>query len=229
MVVVVAHRGASAYEPENTLRAVRRAIEMGADAVEVDVRLSRDAELVVVHDEDLWRVSRVKAKVRDLSLRELRGVDVGGGERIPTLSEVVEAVRGRAGLIVELKEEGFEGRVVEVLRGLNGAMATSFIHRSVRRVKEIDRSLATGVIYTCLPIKLVGLALDADADALLPRRDFVTEELIDEARGHGLKVYAWTVDDEAEAVRLARMGVDGIVTNRPDAVLRALRGAGLRG
>lgn len=228
MVLVIAHRGASAYEPENTVRSVLKAVEMGVDAVEVDVRLSRDGVPVVVHDEDLWRVARVKVKVRELSLSQLKRLDVGKGEAIPSLSEVIAAVKGRVGLVVELKEEGLEALVVDLLRGLGDVMVTSFIHRAVKRVKGYERSLKTGVIFTGLPIKVVDLALEADADALFPRRDFVTPEVVDSAHEHNLAVYPWTVDDPEEVVRLARMGVDGVVTNRPDVALEALRRVALR-
>jgi len=226
--LVIAHRGASAYEPENTVRSVLKAVEMGVDAVEVDVRLSRDGVPVVVHDEDLWRVARVKVKVRELSLSQLKRLDVGKGEAIPSLSEVIAAVKGRVGLVVELKEEGLEALVVDLLRGLGDVMVTSFIHRAVKRVKGYERSLKTGVIFTGLPIKVVDLALEADADALFPRRDFVTPEVVDSAHEHNLAVYPWTVDDPEEVVRLARMGVDGVVTNRPDVALEALRRVALR-
>ncbi len=226
--MVIAHRGASAYEPENTVRSVLKAVEMGVDAVEVDVRLSRDGVPVVVHDEDLWRVARVKVKVRELSLSQLKRLDVGKGEAIPSLSEVIAAVKGRVGLVVELKEEGLEALVVDLLRGLGDVMVTSFIHRAVKRVKGYERSLKTGVIFTGLPIKVVDLALEADADALFPRRDFVTPEVVDSAHEHNLAVYPWTVDDPEEVVRLARMGVDGVVTNRPDVALEALRRVALR-
>ncbi|RLF16017.1 MAG: glycerophosphodiester phosphodiesterase [Thermoprotei archaeon] len=228
MVLVIAHRGASAYEPENTVRSVLKAVEMGVDAVEVDVRLSRDGVPVVVHDEDLWRVARVKVKVRELSLSQLKRLDVGKGEAIPSLSEVIAAVKDRVGLVVELKEEGLEALVVDLLRGLGDVMVTSFIHRAVKRVKGYERSLKTGVIFTGLPIKVVDLALEADADALFPRRDFVTPEVVDSAHEHNLAVYPWTVDDPEEVVRLARMGVDGVVTNRPDVALEALRRVALR-
>lgn len=225
--IVIAHRGASAYRPENTVEAILKAVELGANAVEVDVRRSRDGELVVIHDESLRRVAGLNVKVSELSYEQLRKVRLKEGGWIPTLPEVIEITKSKAALVVEAKEEGFEHELVGLLQGLEEVTVTSFIHRSVKKVKELARQLETGVIYTCLPVKVVDLALDAEADAIFPRRDFTTVEVVEEAHRHGLKVYPWTVDDVDEAVCLAKLGVDGLVTNRPDVVLEALRRAGL--
>ncbi|MEM2795626.1 MAG: glycerophosphodiester phosphodiesterase family protein, partial [Thermofilaceae archaeon] len=102
--IIVAHRGASGYEPENTLRSVRKALEMGVDAVEVDVRLSRDGVPVVIHDETVDRTTNGSGRVSDMTLKELKRLDAGAGEQIPLLEEVLEVVKGHAPLFAEIKE-----------------------------------------------------------------------------------------------------------------------------
>jgi len=220
---IIAHRGASAYAAENTLEAAIKAFELGADAVEVDVRLSRDGVLVAFHDEGLERLAGLKARVRDLSYSELASIKLRCGGRVARLEEVLRLAEGRGWLVVDLKEPGLEEAVVEALRGFKGeAMVSSFIHPSLLKVKELAPQLKTGAIYTCLPVKTVQLALDAGADAIFPRRDLTLAEVVDEAHAHGLKVYPWVVDDASEVRRLVELGVDGVVTNRPDVARCAL-------
>ncbi|RLG46262.1 MAG: glycerophosphodiester phosphodiesterase, partial [Thermoproteota archaeon] len=100
---VVGHRGASAYEPENTVRSIRRAFEMGADAVEVDARVSKDGHVVIIHDETVDRTTNGTGLVSELSLEEIRALDAGKGEKIPTLQEVLEEIRGKGCLFLEIK------------------------------------------------------------------------------------------------------------------------------
>jgi len=225
---VVAHRGASAYVVENTVEAVVEAFRLGADAVEVDVRCSKDGVLVALHDEDLARLAGVKRRVSELSFAELSSIKLRGGLRVARLEEVLEAARGRW-LVVELKEPGLEEALVEALSAFQGrVLVSSFIHPSLVKVKELAPWVETGAVYTCLPVKPVQLAVDAGVDVVFPRRDFVTWRVVEEAHSVGLKVYPWVVDEPSEVRRLASMGVDGVVTNRPDVALRALsEGLGL--
>jgi hypothetical protein len=138
MIHNIAHRGASAYEPENTLRAFERAIEMGATMLELDVHLSRDGRVVVIHDPDLARTTDGEGHVTDLSLAEIRRFDAGLGERVPILEEVVELVRGQAQLYVELKGQRTPAPVVDVLRRtafVDGAILGSFYPWLPQRAK----------------------------------------------------------------------------------------------
>lgn len=107
-ILTIAHRGASAYEPENSLRSVRRTLEFGANAIEVDIRRSKDGHIVVIHDETVDRTTDGRGYVRNMTLRELRGLDAGREERIPTLRAVVDLVGGRARLIVEVRVSGVD-------------------------------------------------------------------------------------------------------------------------
>jgi len=218
-VLIIAHRGASAYEPENTLRSVRRALELGADMVEVDVHVSRDGHIVVVHDATVDRTTNGKGCVKDMTLKELKRLDAGLGEQIPALEEVIELVRGRAQLVIEIKVPGIEERVLQTIeeRALeNEALITSFYHPVVKRVKELSPYVRTGVIVASRPLKPITLVLEANSDALFPKHIFVDLQMVEEIHRYNLAVYPWTVNTIDQTRPLIDMGVDGIVTNKPD-------------
>jgi glycerophosphoryl diester phosphodiesterase len=219
MLRVIAHRGARAEEPENTLRAVKRAAECGADAVEVDVRFSSDQEPVVIHDETLDRTTNGSGAVSEQTLEQLQALDAGNGEQIPTLSEVLSLVKalGRE-LVIELKEPGTEERVVrEIVRaGMErNVVIASFFHSSLLRMKELAPSLKTGVILSSLPVFPVTVALDAQADAIFQRYPRLERGYVEDARRNGLAIYVWLINTMEDFERVRGLGVNGIVTDNP--------------
>ena len=218
---VVAHRGASAYEPENTLRSVRRALEIGADAVEVDVRLSADDVPVVIHDETVDRTTDGTGKVAEMTLEELRRLDAGQGERIPTLEEVLDAVRGRAILFVELKVDEAALPALELVRGrgmLNEVLFISFSQNALSRVKAEEEGAHIGLIYFKPSDGIVG-AKKLGCEFVLPYYRLATEKAISLAHRMRLRVVPWTVDDLETARELKRRGADGVASNRPDVMM----------
>jgi len=226
MVKVTGHRGAAALEPENTIKSVRKALDLGVDQVEIDVHLTKDGRLVVIHDERVDRTTNGRGYVRDLTLAEIRKLDAGKGERVPTLQEVVDAVRGRAVLQIELKGLGVERETVgtvEANRIVEEVVLTSFRHGAVKRARELNPRLETGVLFYCHPVRVCQLALDAGASAIHPNVDFVDRAMVEEAHGLGLKVRAWNSDDEDQMRRLIGLGVDAIGSNRPDLLMKVVR------
>ena len=218
-ILKIAHRGASAYEPENTLRAINRALQYPVDMVEIDVRQTRDEQVVVIHDETVERTTNGRGYVNQMSLGELRKLDAGKGERIPTLQEVINLVKGRIGLVIELKDPETTHRVVEILsenKFVDQTIVTSFIHSAVERVKELDPQLKTGVIFRSSPVKPPRFALDANANALFPYYKCVTARMVEDAHSNQLAVNVWAVDTREEIEHYVKMGVDGVVTNKPD-------------
>jgi len=218
-VLKISHRGANAYEPENTLRAIKRALGYAVDMVEVDVRETKDGQIVVIHDETLERTTNGRGYVHQMSFSELRKLDAGKGERIPTLQEVIDLVKGRVGLVVELKDPRTTDKVAKILAENNfvdQTLVTSFIHSAVKRIKELNLQLKTGVIFRSAPIKPSQLALDANANALFPYHKYVTIRMVEDAHSNQLTVNVWTVDTREEIENCVRMGVDGVVTNKPD-------------
>ena len=213
MAIVIGHRGAGDLAAENTLEAIRVAAKCKADLVEVDVRLSKDGYLVLMHDETVDRTTNGKGKVEDLSLSELQSEEVmGRGFGVPTLREAVELTKElKLGIVVEMKEEGLEMLVAKELEGCN-AIVTSFFHSSLCEVKEIS-NLKTGIIISSLPVRPVELARWAGADALFPKR--TNPRLFQEAHRCGIEVYPWTINTVDEASWLLRLGADGLVTDNP--------------
>ncbi len=226
---VVAHRGASGLEPENTLRAVRRAFELGADWVEVDVRVSRDGRFVVIHDESVDRTTDGRGLVSDMTFEELRRLDAGMGERIPCLEEVLEEAEGRGTLVVEVKVPGHEWRLMELLRSMDAServVLSSFYHRSVRKVKRLNPSVRTGVIISSQPVSPSSVAAEALADMAFIKAKYVEPWVVEDLHDAGVEVYPWTVDEPRRVRAFMEMGVDGLVTNRPDVARRVLEGYG---
>jgi len=229
--LIVGHRGAMGYAPENTIASFEKGLALGADLIELDVHLSADGRLVVIHDPTVDRTTDGSGYVRDMALAQLKKLDVGSwfapgfaGERIPTLAEVLEWARGRIGLAIEIKNgpvfyPGIEEKVVEALEAYGmeeEVIVISFDHRCVRRVKELRPGIATGILYVGRLADPVAAARAALADAIHPKADYLTAEDIQEAHGAGLAVSTWTVNAPSQMREFIEMGVDSIGTNYPD-------------
>lgn len=230
---VWAHRGASAYAPENTLEAFRLAAAMGADGVELDVQLSKDGQLVVAHDETIDRVSDGTGYIKDYTLAQLKTFSFNRTcpevteARIPTLREVYELLKPAALTInAELKTgiilyEGIEEKVLELAAEMgmeDRVIYSSFYHPSLVRLKELDPSVKTGLLYSdgWLDAAAYGkkrVGVDALHPALYHMQD---AGLLPSAREQGLKVHVWTVNEREYMEALARQGVEAIITNKPD-------------
>jgi glycerophosphoryl diester phosphodiesterase len=216
---LIAHRGARFDEPENTLRAVKRAVECGADAVEIDVRLSSDHELVVIHDDTLERTTNGSGKVSEKTLNQLRTLDAGKGETIPKLSEVLSLVKKLGiALVIELKERDMEARVVHEMGGADLArnvIISSFFHSSLRTIKELAPHLKTGVILSSLPVFPVRVARDAEADVIFQRYPRLNKAYVEEASRNEIEIYTWTINTREDFEEARELGVSGIVTDNP--------------
>jgi glycerophosphoryl diester phosphodiesterase len=228
----IAHRGASGTFPENTLAAFRAAIEAGAQMCELDVQLSRDRAVVVMHDDTVDRTTDGHGAVADLTLEELKRLDAGArfkdgvprGERVPTLDEVFEAVAGRCALNVELKEAGFEREVAAIMRKWHAAgdsMVSSFDWQALETMRTVDPGIRAGVLAENEPDKMIDAAVRMRAYSVNPRFDMVTAEFCQRAHQRGLMVLTWTVDVPDLMRYLIDAGVDGIMTNYPER-MRAL-------
>lgn len=230
---VWAHRGASAYAPENTLEAFKLAAGQGADGVELDVQLSRDNELVVAHDETIDRVSNGSGYIKDHTLRELKKLRFNRlfpeyrDAAIPTLREVYELLKPTGLVInVELKTgivpyEGIEERALCLASEMgmgNRVIYSSFHHPSLVKLKMLDASVKTGLLYSDGWIDAASYGrYTARVDALHPALYHMQDkELIPSARSLGLALHVWAVDDEEYMEALVRQGVEAIITNKPD-------------
>jgi len=238
-VWVVGHRGAMGHRPENTLVSFEHGLELGADWIELDVHLTQDGALAVIHDESVDRTTDGHGLVRDHSLLELKMLDAGSwfgpayaGQRIPTLDEVLAWARARDTVVdIEIKNApiyypGIEAAVVKALDAqqmTEQVIVISFDHAAVQRVKSLDPRIATGVLYAGKPVDAgVSLARQANADAVLPHWAYVTSEDVRTAHDAGLSVAPWATSDPAILKHLIAAGVDGIGTNHPDVLRRIL-------
>ena len=216
-MMIMGHRGAAALEPENTLRSIERAVEIGVDAVEVDVRLSKDRELVVIHDSTVDRTTNGSGPVSGYSLDGLRKLDAGGGQTIPTLQEVMELVGHKVKLVIELKEEETERMVVELIKRNNvedNVYVISFWHELVKTVKVLESCIKTGVLLVGCPVDTC-VASQASADALVMKYNFVNRHFVEMVHKDGLQVFVWNIDDPHLLKPYVDMGVDGIGSNDP--------------
>ena len=218
ILLKIGHRGASAYEPENTLSSFRRAIELGVDAVELDVRKTKDNELVVIHNSDVNKTTDGSGSLNELTLEEIKKFVSEKGEQIPTLEEVLDAVGKRVKILVELKETGIEEKVLDLIRQkglIENVIIISFYEEALRKVRELNDEVATGLIYVRHKNPIQS-ALDLKAEYLLPLYRFTHSANVRKAHENGLKVIVWTINKEEEVTEYKKKGVDGIASDRPD-------------
>jgi glycerophosphoryl diester phosphodiesterase len=217
-VLKIGHRGAKAYEPENTLRSFKYAVDLGVDAVELDVRKTKDNQLVVIHNADVDKTTDGSGSVNELTLEEIKKLVTDKGEQIPTLGEVLDSVGKQVKVLVELKETGVEEKVLSLVRekGLKeNVIITSFHEDALRKIRELDDDVATGLIYVRHknPIQA---ALNLKAEYLLPLYRFTHSANVTKAHENGLKVIVWTINNKEEVAEYKKKGVDGIASDRPD-------------
>ena len=226
MVKIMGHRGAKAYEPENTLRSIRRALELGVDAVEIDIHLSRDGRLVVIHDATVDRTTDGKGRVADLTWEELRRLDAGLGEAVPSLEEVTALVHGRAHLFIELKDRQAVAPLAAFFKTHNlfeAAHAISFWHPALKELRRLEPRIRTGVLFVGCPVDPPALAAAAGARALVLNYQYVTLELVQAARQSGLTTAVWNIDCVADLLPVLPLEPDYIGSNAPDILLDYLQ------
>jgi len=233
MVLSIAHRGASAYAPENTMLSFSKAIELGCDMLELDVHLCSTGEVVVIHDHTVDRTTDGKGDVGSLTLEEVRGLDAGFGEKVPTLEEVLELSMGRTGLNVELKGKGTPGPVLGSLKAaLDGGwraqdlIVSSFDPQLLLEFSKGGSGIPMGFLIDRRPDLSIEFALELGASSVHTNHAFTTWEFLYKAHRAGLKVNVWTVNEAKDIQDMIALGVDGVISDRPERVISA-RKAGL--
>ena len=231
--LITAHRGAKAVAPENTMAAFKAAMDAGADFIELDVQRTKDRQVVVLHDADFMRMGGDPRRVADLTAAEVASIDIGrkrgpqfAGEHAPTLQEVIDLVRGRTKINIELKynvpDPGLAPAVVELLVRedfIDQVVITSLDYAALKQVKSIEPRLKTGHIVTAA----VGDVLRTEADFLSLNSAKATSSLVRRARAGGKDVAAWTVNDPEVMLRMIERGVDNIITDDPALLVRVMR------
>lgn len=230
---VIGHRGAAALRPENTMAAVLKAIEDGADWVEIDVQESADGAVIVAHDSDFMKLAGVNLKVWDATMEDIAQIDIGSwfgpeyaDERTPTLREVLEAAKGKSKVIIELKYYGhdvdLENRVaviVEELQMQDDIATMSLKYPAVQKMKKLRPDWRAGVLAATAVGDLTGL----EGDFIAVNAAMATPGLVRSVHAAGKDIYVWTVNDPLQMSAMASMGVDGLITDRPAMANEVLR------
>jgi len=236
---VIAHRGFSGQAPENTLVAIRQAIEVGADMVEVDVTVTADGQVICLHDETLDRTTNGSGLPSKLPMAEIKQLDAGSwfspdyaGEKIPTLTEVLETVKGRILINVEIKSEAVEHDVVPKVAVLiadhgmlDEVVVSSFSPDALRQMKVADPAIATATLFNKElhtgrdPLEIV-LEVGSRGFNISSKR--VTPEMIERCHRHGIPVAVYTVNEASDMRRLMEMGVDAVFSDHPDRMIEVV-------
>ena len=231
MTKIFAHRGASGYAPENTLQAFAMAQEQGADGIELDVQLTKDGEVVVIHDETIDRTSTGKGYVRDYTLAELKKFSFHNhmekyqGVKIPTLKEVLELVKpGKMEINIELKTgvytyPGIEGKTLAMIDefGLRDRIIiSSFNHYSVLRFKELAPEMPCGFLEESWVIQMPAYTKSYGMEYVHPIFNAVTEEFVAGCRENGIGINTWTVNTREDMMDMLEKGVNAIIGNEPE-------------
>ncbi len=244
---IIAHRGASGYAPENTIAAFDKAIELGADMIELDVHLTKDRVVVVLHDETLDRTTNKTGLVKSYNWDEIKDTDAGSwkgeefkDEKLPTLDEAIKHINSKAKLLIEIKDggdfyPGLEKAVWEVVKA-NDAQSWCEVQSFSQDAVEIFNSLNTGLpLYKLVVGNIPVLPLHIDnglksGSALRykeytgvnPNKKFAKKRIVRKIHNRGQKIFVWTVNKEEDMKHLADIGVDGIITNYPDRLAKIL-------
>lgn len=236
--LVIAHRGASAYQPENTLAAFALAIVQGAQMIELDLHLSRDQQVIVIHDETMDCTTNLKGRVDQLTLPQIKQADAGRGERVPTLDETLDLTSGKVRLYLEIKDRKAAPEALQIIRSRqcqDEVMLASFDIDLMRQLGEEVRDIELGVILgteTLNPVirwreAFPWIALrHVNYQVLCMEVELCMRYLAKRTKAGGKKLYVWTADEDRQFSRMLQLGVDGIVTNKPDRLAEFLKRSG---
>ncbi len=235
---IIAHRGYSSQAPENTMAAFERVVSAGFKALELDVQMTKDSQVVVIHDETIDRTSDGQGLVKEHSYEELTQYDFGAwfgrsfaGERLPLLADVLDLVQDHDLWVnVELKTgavayPGLEDKVITMIRSRDlgdQTLISSFNHYSLKAIKELWPELPIGVLYMAGLYEPWNYARTLGAEALHPYYVGLTPELVRSTKARGLLMHPFTVDKPADIQAVIASGADGIITNYPERVQDAL-------
>jgi glycerophosphoryl diester phosphodiesterase len=228
-IPIIAHRGASGVEPENTLAAFQAALDMKADAIECDVQICKSGEVLVFHDRRLKRITGTRGKLKKKKLAGIRKLDAGKGEHIPTLKEMLDYLDAKININIELKSKRVALATAMVIR--NGIrtghwknenfFVSSFHHKELRRFHEICPEIQIGMLFERRPRRLKRWVKLFQPVSVHLNVKHIKKKWIDKVHKFELKAYIWTVDDPEIARILINDGADGFFSNHPDRLLKA--------
>jgi glycerophosphoryl diester phosphodiesterase len=230
MAIVIGHRGACGYEPENTLLSFKKAMDMGADMIELDVHLCKTGQLVVIHDFSLQRTTSGKGLVKNKTLKQLKELNAGKGQNIPVLKEVFDLVNRKAKINIELKGANTAKKTIKLIKeyiknhkwGYEDFIVSSFNYKMLKEARNIDSRIKIGVLFERYSPKVLETAKKVCAYAINPPKDLINRKMAEAFHKNNYKVFVWTINTVPEIKKVLSIGVDGIFTNYPDRMLEAL-------
>ncbi|MCL5435584.1 MAG: glycerophosphodiester phosphodiesterase [Patescibacteria group bacterium] len=219
----IAHRGASGYALENSLAAFKKAIELGADMIEFDLRCCKSGELVVIHDPHLLRTHKTSGWVRNKSLTELETLTARRKNKIVTFTEILQTIQGQAALDIELKEPGTAALALRTLKSFisptwpwDKFLISSFNHQELLTARRHSNQIRLGILYAAWPWGYRSFAKKIRAEAIILNHRFLRKALIEQAHDSGLRVFVYTVNSPRAIAKFKKWGADGIISNYPD-------------
>lgn len=224
VVFKIGHRGAMGTEPENTLRSFSKALELGVDMIELDVHLCKSGELVVVHDNKVDRTTNGKGYVSRKSLAELKILNAGKGEKIPTLPEVLDLIDGKVKINIELKGKETARLVAELIEKYvsihnwqyENFLVSSFDHLELKKFHKLNPAVKIGILFKRAPLRLSSLIEKLNPWSIHPPLKIVNRKFVDAMHKKGKQVFVWTVNEKKDIGRMRALGVDGIFSDFPD-------------
>lgn len=232
MCLNIGHRGAKGHVLENTLESFSKAIELGANAVELDIYICKSGELIVFHDKNLNRFNDPR-EVEDMTLDEINAFLLEDQFKIPTLREVLLLLDGRIIVNIELKGFGTNEALIELLNSdeiqscwkNNQFIISSFHWEQLRRLNKLDSKLCLGILLyeDTIKFEAISIAKEIGAIAIHPHYHLCSEEYVTEVKRNNLLIYPWTVNETEEIQPLIELGVDGIISDFPDRVVSVLK------
>jgi len=222
---IIGHRGAKGEYPENTLGSIELALKKGCDGVEIDVHLSLDGELVVIHDSTLLRTTKETGSVKEKTFDDLRKLDAGSGEKIPSLEEVLNLVKSFQGAVtfVEIKAQGCEQKVINALKKTqmeSRSIVKCFHHLPLKTIKEINPEIKTHCLLYGRPLNPVEIVKACQADGLSISNETVDADLAKECHEAGVELTLWNANSVSEKEAFQKMGFDYICTDYPSILLK---------
>jgi glycerophosphoryl diester phosphodiesterase len=217
-MIRIGHRGAAGHVLENTLGSIEKAIELGVDYVEIDLRLTRDGHIVVLHDATVDRTTRGHGRIKDLTLAQVKRLKTKDGQHVPMLEDVLKLTDGRVGLMLELKVRGLAKPVTEIVErsGFSSPLIyASFNHSELARIRQILPKVNILALFEKGPILAKTLVATLHPTHVGIRRERITKRSLNAAQAAGLHVFVYTVNDVEDIRRMTAMGVDGTVSDCP--------------
>ena len=220
-MLIIGHRGAADLAPENTLKSIQMGLNSHVDMIEIDISLCKTGEAVLMHDDKVDAQTNGQGYIRDFSLSELKKLDAGEGEKIPTLQEVIDLIDEKCPLNIEIKGRGSSEEVARMLkkefdmnrRKQDNFLVSSFDHSELYKFKKLCPDIKISPIISCHPLSLAALAEEIGAWSLNMKLEYISREIVEDTHSRGIKVLVYTVNYPEELEMLKGLNVDGVFTN----------------